>query len=277
MGLRYLHTFEQYNQIENNINVNFWKWFGKSKTIENGKPIVLFHGTNQDFKSFDIKRIGYSKGNYGHYGYGFYFSDDIREAETYGKRILKCYIRMKNPFTATDEELLLLKNNGVRGIPELVIKSIGYDSLYKEVEKIDKNAAILMNYIKEFNLETAWEKFTEEERDIKDWYNDLTNYTEEFTSLNKYPDVVPDYVLEFLNDIGINMDNLIYNKGFEHHTAFHWITDLGNYSQEITDIVKKLGYDGIIYGSEYVAFEANDIKSIDNDGTWDSEDDNIFS
>jgi hypothetical protein len=167
MCLIYLQTFEQYNQKENNINDNFWKWFGKSKNIENGKPIVLFHGTNQDFKTFDIKRVGYSKGNYGHYGYGFYFSDDIREAETYGKNILKCYIKMETPFTATDEELLLLKNNGVRGIPEIVIKSIDYDSLFNEVEKIDKNASILMGYIKDFNLETAWEKFSEEKKKLK--------------------------------------------------------------------------------------------------------------
>jgi hypothetical protein len=277
MGLKYLQTFEQHIYNEGNINDNFWKWFGDSKTIENGNPQILFHGTKEKFKSFDIKKIGYGSRNYGHYGYGFYFSDDIREAQVYGDNILKCYIKMENPFTATDDELLLLKRNGVRNIPDLVIKSIDYDSLFKEIEKIDKNASILMNYIKKYNLEIAWDKFHEEKREIKDYYNDLSNYTDEYTTLNKNSDGVPDYVFKDLSDIGVNIKKLIYNQGLEHQTAFHWITDLGNYSQEVTEVIKKLGYDGIIYGSEYVVFNSNYIKSVDNDGTWDINDDNIFS
>jgi len=44
------------------------------------------------------------------------------------------------------------------------------------------------------------------------------------------------------------------------------------------------GYDGFIYdnafegsGKSYIAFNSNQIKSVDNDGTWDLDDDNIFS
>ena len=33
----------------------------------------------------------------------------------------------------------------------------------------------------------------------------------------------------------------------------------------------------MVFGSEIVIFNSNNIKSIENDGTWDIEDDNIFS
>ena len=83
----------------------FWDWFGDSKVVKGNDPMVVYHGTNQTVKIFDEKKIASNRGNYGHYGYGFYFSDDIREAEGYGDKIMKCYLKMVNPFTGTDEEI----------------------------------------------------------------------------------------------------------------------------------------------------------------------------
>jgi len=41
---------------EKNI-INFWKWFGNSKVIdEQGRPIVMYHGTNNPFTKVDIKK-----------------------------------------------------------------------------------------------------------------------------------------------------------------------------------------------------------------------------
>jgi len=40
---------------------NFWKWFGDSKVVdEQGRPLVVYHGTNQPIDSFDTKRLGAS-------------------------------------------------------------------------------------------------------------------------------------------------------------------------------------------------------------------------
>lgn len=55
-----------------------------------------------------------------------------------------------------------------------------------------------------------------------------------------------------------------------------------NYSteDELKDIKEnyiKQGYDGIDYGSIIVVFYPNQIKSIENDGTFDLNDDNIYS
>lgn len=44
--------------IPNNLNDNFWHWFGNSKAVDgNGNPLVLFHGTrNAMFKQFKIRK-----------------------------------------------------------------------------------------------------------------------------------------------------------------------------------------------------------------------------
>jgi hypothetical protein len=40
---------------------NFWKWFGDSKAVdEQGRPLVVYHGTNQPIDSFDAERLGAS-------------------------------------------------------------------------------------------------------------------------------------------------------------------------------------------------------------------------
>ena len=49
------------------------------------------------------------------------------------------------------------------------------------------------------------------------------------------------------------------------------------YSYMTNDILMENGYDGIKHGFVYVVFEPNQIKSVDNDGTYDINDDNIYS
>jgi hypothetical protein len=78
-----------------NLNDNFWEWFDGSKVLnDRGEPMICYHGTDEsDIKSFDLSKVGYSSGNYGHYGYGFYFSSEKSEAKIYGPFLYECYIR----------------------------------------------------------------------------------------------------------------------------------------------------------------------------------------
>lgn len=51
-------TIEEFVNNDN-LNDNFWAWFGDSKVIDsNGNPIVVYHATNKDFKSFNFKNAG---------------------------------------------------------------------------------------------------------------------------------------------------------------------------------------------------------------------------
>lgn len=81
---------------EETFNSNFRKWFGKSKVVENGKPLIVYHGSNTTFDSFDPKKIG-SHTDEGMWGKGFYFSDE-KTAKAYGSKLSAFYLKMENPF-----------------------------------------------------------------------------------------------------------------------------------------------------------------------------------
>ncbi len=264
---------EQLDKIK--LNDSFWKWFGNSKIVEKGKPIVCFHGSDiNNIHVFDISKIGHNKGNHGHYGYGIYFSTSIIEAKTYGNKIYKCYIKISNPFVGNNEQMLELKQNGMDNIDDLSILSIDFESFKDSF----KNNSLVYNFLKNIEkggLEYAWDnldRLNNPDIDL-DFLNDISNIIE-YTTLNKNVDGVPDYILDELTRLNIHPK---FNKGFAYVPSLHWITDLGNRSKEVTDIIKKLGYDGVFYGSEIVAFSPNQIKSIENDGSWDIDDNNIYS
>lgn len=256
------------------INIKFWKWFGNSKIVDNGEPLICYHGSSEsNLQFFDINKVGYNKGNYGHYGYGFYFSTDIKEAKTYGPNIYECYIQMINPFTGIDDELIQVKEAGLDTIDDLIPISIDFES-FKNAFKKDKNIFDFVSNIEKFGLEKAWNIVKVKGISLdSDLLNDIGDILE-YSTLNREVHGVPDYILNKLDDLNIKVN---LNKGFPYHQALHWITDLGNRSEEFTNIVKSLGYDGVWYGSEIVAFDAHQIKSIYNDGSWDANDKSVHS
>lgn len=272
----------KYNQFINEniqiLNTNFWKWFDGSKVLdENNKPMICYHGSNiSDIKTFDFSKIGYNSGNLGHYGYGIYFTDDIIEAKHYGRYIYKCYINIKNPFVGDDSQLLELKKEGVSIIDDEIILSIDYTS-FKELFKNDSIIYNFLSDVEKYNLETAWDNI--HKLNVKEYWDKLNDISDilNYTTYNKNVDGVADYIFTDLENMNVDISKLKLNKGFQYHQALHWITDLGNNSKYITEIIKKLGYDGVIYGSEIVAFYPNQIKSIDNDGSYDLDDTDISS
>ena len=69
---------------------NFYKWFGKSKVVdEQGRPKVVYHGTNADFDKFDQKKQ--RPGQYG--GKGFFFSEDEKVTKNFGDKVMPAYLK----------------------------------------------------------------------------------------------------------------------------------------------------------------------------------------
>lgn len=94
---------KEYQNIENNLNDNFWKWFGNSKVVDkDGKPLIVFHGTpDREFTEFDptkpklhrkLEDIG-----------GIYFTSNQMVAGNYrkGGRILSVYLKIEKPLDIT--------------------------------------------------------------------------------------------------------------------------------------------------------------------------------
>lgn len=78
---------------------NFKKWFGDSKVVDiNGEPLVVYHGTNATFDTFDKNKIG-SRLNSD--DKGFFFTGEIYLANDYGYNgnVMPVYLKMENPLS----------------------------------------------------------------------------------------------------------------------------------------------------------------------------------
>lgn len=76
----------------------FKEWFKDSKVKESdGKPKVMYHGTNSAFDAFSIEHANSSSG-WGSYGMGFYLTNSRDYALNYGDDIMELYASSKNPY-----------------------------------------------------------------------------------------------------------------------------------------------------------------------------------
>lgn len=101
----------------------FQKWFGDSKvTDDEGKPLVVYHGSNQEFEAFDI-----DKSKKGAMGKGFYFTPHKNTAENFGNT-KAYYLSLKNPF--------IDDGNNVN-LDEEQLKKEGYDGIIADLKDFD--------------------------------------------------------------------------------------------------------------------------------------------
>jgi hypothetical protein len=111
MKNKYIKTFESFNNLSNLTpeqsklvrTPEFKAWFGdwendpenSSKVLdENGEPLVVYHGGNVG-NVFDKNKIGLN--DFGWYGYGFYFTEDLSFASAWGS-VKPYFIVIRNPF-----------------------------------------------------------------------------------------------------------------------------------------------------------------------------------
>lgn len=81
---------------------NFDRWFADSKVVDAiGKPLLLYHGTNEKFDVFDATKAGMGNDR-GMRGRGFYFSPSIKTAASYGAHVMQVHVCIRNPFDPND-------------------------------------------------------------------------------------------------------------------------------------------------------------------------------
>ena len=127
--------------------LQFKNWFKNSKVVDqDGKPLVVYHGTNWDILSeapgeavFDDKYRGAGSGDNGFYGRGFYFTFGNGEASKgeagyYGKNVYQFYLSIQNPFYFAET---LLNWNGKRVLGDEVssVEIINAVKLFPELLK----------------------------------------------------------------------------------------------------------------------------------------------
>ena len=83
----------------------FQRWFGDSKVVDaDGKPLVVYHGTNADFSTFDQSKAGQTdSGWYGRGGFHFTpnpnwtFAEDAAESRGGNAVVMPVFVSLKNP------------------------------------------------------------------------------------------------------------------------------------------------------------------------------------
>ena len=238
---------------------NFKNWFGDwlsddktnvSKVVDNnGEPLIVYHGTTNEFDSFAKEFRGET--DPGDWGLGFYFSPKKSTSEMYGDIIKPVFLSIKNPVPKEKYQM---------------INSFGREKA-KSVTLIEKI-----------------------QEDI-----DVTKHTIEGIEEQLYGDD-PDY--EFYREEG-TLANEVLKKRLDHYRnkLKDFQTQLQTKSKEelYSDINKKWNdnveeinqYDGVIpsinsgkpieAGYELVAKEPNQIKSVNNQGAFSTQDDNIYN
>lgn len=251
----------------------FKKWFKNSKIVDSsGKPLVVYHGTNRNFNSFEKNMIGKGSGNYGHYGFGFYFSYNKKEAEGYGSNLLEVYLRIENPFDVSKQKNRILEYSEILNINNKENIAIDIDWLLKALYKKDPISFYLAELIYKEGQEKGWNVFRKYYPDYNESLLDLNDVSDwvEYAKLDDVYDSLDNKIIEDLrNQVG--EPKLI--KGFlgSAQTYLPYLTDLGDPSiaKKLTELMKDDGFDGVLGGSEIVVFEPNQIKSaISNNGNF---------
>lgn len=85
----------------------FWRWFGDSKMVEDGKPLVMYHGTAGDFSEFQWDRWPNTIN-----AVGAWFASDADTASKFSGRegqVMPVYLRVEKPlYIDSFEDLLAL-------------------------------------------------------------------------------------------------------------------------------------------------------------------------
>ena len=228
---------------------NFYKWFGDSKVVDRkGRPVVMYHGTNAKFDTFNKEYLGGT--DYGFYGSGFYFHPMKKFAKTYGKNVLSVYLKADKIFDFSgftfnsDKQLQLLDDLGV--LDENDSKTVKkYIDFYNKFESSVKTYKTTYEYEGK-----TYDRWHAEYNGMEHDTGYLLNPTEEIVKqqlITKY---------NLLPEIESNL--------------------MKKYSGDMSKALQKQGYDGIIAGMEYIVFEPNQIKSVDNRGTFSADTGNIY-
>ena len=267
-------------------NQNFREWFGDSKVVdEYGLPLVVHHGTNAEFTEFSKDKLGSNTGAPSAF-MGFFFSRSPETAET--------YLRKRSPFALYAKDFDVNKSETAVRLLNLSYEELKefLDSEYKERYREAKN---VLGYEVP---EGQWNITSD------DVFRVLSDY-DEIIHIDPDDDYTPWAKKALLRDIGRRYDGL--GLALEHandpdpaHVMDLYLSiqnpyvfdyegkdrySVGVSYAEIISKAKAAGHDGVILKNTYdngpqdniyIVFEPEQIKSIENDGTFNKLDPNIL-
>lgn len=226
------------------------KYIGVSKVVdENGEPLLVWHGTTENFDAFSKSWRGAT--DPGDWGLGFYFSPKKSSSEMYGNILMPVFLSIKNP--VPNEKFKMINAFGREKIKSITLK----ETIQKDIE------------VTKFLIEGIEKQLYGNDPEYK-------HYREEGSLLNKmhkkdlerYKDKLKDLQTQLQTKSKEDLDYDINKKWNDE------IEDINKYDGVIPNINSG---DAIKENYEIIAKEPNQIKSIDNQGTFSTQDDNIYN
>lgn len=256
----------------------FDRWFKQSKVVnEDGSPKVVYHGTRSDIDgpfAFSPDAIG-SANDSGFYGRGFYFTQYRGEAGYYGGNIIEAYLSLQNPLElSNDTGDYTFPGHFMSWVPKLKPLGLTTPSIDREYDayvKLNKQVDDGIEYYEMvgrdgtegFGAKLEYESFRPDD--------DGKTYT---YTIRSGPDFrgKPHETREGAREqvLGELVREYEYANGRMYFTSLsdYVRTELPGGSAALTKAAKAAGYDGVHYGDEYVAFEPEQVKAVDNQGTY---------
>lgn len=126
----------------------FKRWFRSSVVVDDaGIPMVVYHGTVNDFNVFDSSKVTYSMWN----GFGNWFTTDRKYAEVFSKgikkvgRVIEAYLSIQSPLVYDGDD----KDNGFNRM----IKEFEEVTGKKTYEATPEDAATFREYIQSLGFD----------------------------------------------------------------------------------------------------------------------------
>lgn len=247
-----VHFLGTKQDIENFKN---WKSSNKDKTNvskvvdENSEPLLVWHGTTENFDVFSKSWRGAT--DPGDWGLGFYFSPKKSSSEMYGNILMPVFLSIKNP--VPNEKFQMINSFGREKVKPITLK--------EKIQEDIKTTKFTIKGIEEqlYGNDPDYELYRKE--------GSLQNIMHK-KNLERYKDKLKDLQTQLQTKSKEELDYDINKKWNDN------IEDINKYDGVIPNINSGKA---IKENYEIVAREPNQIKSIDNQGTFSTQDNNIYN
>ena len=261
-----------------------------SKIVDDeGNPIAVYHGTSAIFDEFKLSEFG--KTDQGWYGKGFYFTESEEEAKGYSR------VQRMNEKTLHDkvDNTIKLNENWLK------TDHRSFSSKKPETlrEKVEYAQHLENRRLDELKKTSSHEGYTEWENYSKSRMSSYSNSLNILEGKIKKEDFIKKVYLNIKNPLYIDgtgdQNSKEYNKkvikqlGDKELAEFSEKETSGIFekfgAEKFTNLLKSKGYDGVIVFAdglykrkfhEVVAFDSNQIKHVDNEGTFSKDSNNIY-
>lgn len=251
------------------------KYFKDSKIVDkDGNLMEVYHGTYNDFTTFDKSYLGSASGDLGFLGDGFYFATHSGEANYYGNKNMAVYLNVTNPFNIKN----LQKYNGMnlrgeQSNPYIEIKNlvdmnpewadikIGYGNTYGDVANATDE--VLQNISVEYlgKNEDGSKRYKINNGEKFDYVNALNDYSTD--------ELIAD---EFYREMRSRFGSIDSSEVIQYITSEAQFKKINGDKpiKTFSEVLQDNGYDGIMQDitadrtDEIVVFNSNQIKNVDN-------------